>query len=98
MAKRYFSLLRSELYRNTPAAKRPRLEERHQIIIQKLEQIRQALINSHDALMVALRDELAKTRQTLREGFARLHRDNLLMNQSLQQLVASIHKSIASLL
>ncbi len=91
VAKRYVYLLRSELYRNTSAAKRPRLEERHQRIIAKLEQIRQALINSHDALIAALQDEFAKTRQTLRDGFARLHRDNVLMNQSLQQLVASVN-------
>ena len=91
VAKRYFYLLRSELYRNTPAAKRVRSEERHQRIMAKLEEIRQVLIKSHDALIVALQEEFAKTRQTLRDGFARLHRDNVLMNQSLQQLVASVN-------
>jgi hypothetical protein len=91
VTQRYFYLLRSELYRNTPAAKRVRLEERHQRLIDKLEEIRKTLIKSHDALIAALQDEFAKTRQTLRDGFARLHRDNVLMNQSLQQLVASVN-------
>jgi hypothetical protein len=32
----------------------------------------------------------AKTRQTLRQGFARLHLDNLLINETLQQLIVGV--------
>jgi len=87
---RHFYLLRSELYSKTAAAKRVRPEERHQRILKKLEAIRLAIENSNQALIVALQTEFAKTRQTLRQGFDRLHLDNLLINESLQQLVVGV--------
>lgn len=90
MAQRDIVLLRSPLYRQTSAAKRVRLEERHQRVIDKLDAIRVALKSSNDALITALQQEFAKTRDTLRSGFARLHLDNVSLNQSLQQLVSSV--------
>jgi uncharacterized Zn finger protein len=100
MAQRYVVLLRSKHYRQTQAAKRVRLEERHQRVLDKLEAIRLALKSSNEALITALQQEFAKTRETLRAGFARLHLDNVLLNQSLQQLVSSVevlHQDIAEI-
>ena len=60
------------LYGQYPAAMGIRSEVRHQELLMKLDSIQQTLLDNHKELVSVIREESEKTRQTLREEFAKL--------------------------
>ena len=85
------------VYPKRNATRRVRLEERHQEIIAKLEQIRQTIKAENTRLIEALQQEFAKTRQLIEAGFDQLHRDNRAAEKSLNALldgVAQLHQTL----
>jgi predicted nucleic acid-binding Zn-ribbon protein len=74
-----------------------RAEQRHQELLAKLEQIRQTIKAENTRLIEALQAEFVETRKVITQGFAQLHHDNQMVQQSLNALldgVAQLHQDL----
>ncbi|MBM3238225.1 hypothetical protein FJZ31_18185 [Candidatus Poribacteria bacterium] len=81
----------SKAYRETEARTEVRKEERDRQIIQELKGIRQTLEDNHKNLIETLKKEFEATRETLRQGFELLHKDNEDIKRGLKNLEDSMN-------
>jgi len=85
LVRRYCHLLLNA-YSDREAAQRCRVEQRHDESLKQLQALLQMIENSNVALIEALKTEFAKTYHMLREGFERLHLDNLAWTKTFEAL------------
>ncbi|OAD23582.1 hypothetical protein THIOM_000582 [Candidatus Thiomargarita nelsonii] len=78
------------VYSEQDVTKCIREEARHHEILDKLEKIRQTIQTENNRLISTIRDEFAKTRKLLTEKFEQLHKDNIVAQTHLQQLLDGV--------
>lgn len=81
-------------YRTAEASDSILAEVRHQELIAKLEEIRVTLIASRDEMVRVLREEMAATRETLRDGFDLLVEQHRLDRRTLERGVQRLQTSM----
>ncbi|MFN0315376.1 MAG: hypothetical protein ACKVQA_10095 [Burkholderiales bacterium] len=86
------------VYADQDAAARVRAEQRAQLILSKLEQVRRTLFESNERLIARLSEEFKETRRVLQEGFQALegqlvnvNRGLALLGDNLQQINRSLY-------
>ncbi|MDR2642018.1 MAG: hypothetical protein LBC74_04415 [Planctomycetaceae bacterium] len=85
------------VYKRFDAALEVRRENRHRELIAKLDSIQETLNKNNEVLVKTLRDEFAKTRQVLKQGFAQLGNKLDILSQKMDVLhddMVQVHKDL----